>query len=199
MPDTRWREPDWCAIFAASRKLPADTLIVHRATSGLPLVWNNQPAIFEDYLARLAAPELRRLLADAPAGEINGMIGNGEEHFTLPFPGREARIDGSAMREYSLREITAADPALRRVGTPLLAVLPPGPSERRAAIMDLLHRCGRFLELNPWLNTMPPGGALAAAGVLEHPAAGEALAEQCRPGSLRLFVIGSEGGAPPRR
>jgi len=194
----RWREPDWHAIFAASRKLPADTLIVYRATSGLPLVWNNQPAIFEDYLARLTAPTLRRLAVDAPAGEINGMIDNGEEHFTLSFPGRELPVGDGTMREYRLREIAAADPALRTAGTPLLAVLPPGPPERRSLVLDSLRRCGRFLELDPWLNLMPPGGALAAAGIMADPAAGALLAERCGAASLRLFVIEAENG-PARR
>ena len=193
----RWREPDWHAIFAADRRLPADTLIVHRATSGLPLVWNNQPAIFDDYLARLTAPEIRRLLTDTPAGEINGMIDNGEEHFPLKFSGRETALGGGTGYLYSLRELPTENPVPPVPGTPLLAVLPPGPPERRELVMNSLRRCGRFLELNPWLNLLPPGGALVAAGIVENPAVAASLAEECRPGALRLFVIDPPAPAGP--
>jgi len=181
----RWREPDWCARFAAVRKFPAETLVVHRATSGLPLMWNNQPEIFEDYLVRIASPGLCRLLTDAPAGEINGMIDGGEERFALEVPGRPEETEAGGMREYALRGIPAEELASLPPGTPLLAVLPPGAPERRALALRILARCGRFLELNPWLNLAPPGGALVAAGIAKDPAVLREIGSEAR-----FFVIG---------
>ena len=66
-----WSFPDSCEIFRQASKIPADTLVIHRATSGYPLAWNNQPQIYDDFVKRILEHSKYLVMFDAP-GRING-------------------------------------------------------------------------------------------------------------------------------
>ena len=145
----RWRTADWRTVYEKASKEPFSVLVVHRATSGYPLGWNNRPAIYTDFVNRLLdrSRERELVMFDGP-GRINGNDGSDAEAvLTVPCEGRRDVLGGLACRRYRLREVSSARP-----GEAVLVALRPVPAETAGAMLAALGKGGLVrLKLNPWL------------------------------------------------
>jgi len=145
----RWRTADWRTVYEKASKEPFSVLVVHRATSGYPLGWNNRPAIYTDFVNRLLdrSRERELVMFDGP-GRINGNDSSDcEAVLTVPSAGRGEVLGGLACRRYKLREVSSASP-----GEAVLIALRPVPSETAGAMLSALGKSGLVrLKLNPWL------------------------------------------------
>jgi len=145
----RWRTPDWRKVCERSAKEPFSVLVVHRATSGYPLAWNNRPAIYTDFVNRLLdrSPVRELLMFDGP-GRINGNDGNNSENvLTVAVQGRPDVLCGLPCRRYTLREVTGVSPG----DAVILAIRPVFAREMSQMLFTLRNSGIAWLKLNPWL------------------------------------------------
>ncbi|MBQ9500832.1 MAG: hypothetical protein IJU70_01620 [Lentisphaeria bacterium] len=145
----RWRTPDWRKVYERSAREPFSVLVVHRATSGYPLAWNNRPAVYTDLVNRLLdrSPVRELLMFDGP-GRINGNDGNNNECvMTIPVRGRAETVCGLPCRRYTLREVTNASP-----GDAVILAIRPVSAQEMSRMLFVLRNSGIvWLKLNPWL------------------------------------------------
>jgi len=161
-----WRETDFHRLFREMAQQPSKTLVICRATTGFPLMWNNRPAIWEDYSRRLYQ-DLDTLLLVSGNPALNGADSAGsEKEIALPFAGSPSLIGGEKAWKYRL---TLKSGALEK-GEVLLFTLTPGSPDRRRNFQRILLEYGGFLVLNVWFNISPAGEAWCAAGVITDPA-----------------------------
>ena len=144
-----WYSPDSREIFKQSAQLPHTSLVVHRATSGYPLAWNNQPEIYTDFVKRLLEHSSELIMFDGP-GRINGNDNrNSEAVITIPAPGTEIKSGVLHYRKYALEELSTPPGPEENV----LIVLRPMPESMLNFYLSLLNTPESFwLKLNPWLN-----------------------------------------------
>ena len=143
-----WSFPDSCEIFRQASKIPADTLVIHRATSGYPLAWNNQPKIYDDFVKRILEHSKYLVMFDAP-GRINGNDPqNNEAVISTDIRGEEINDGVLHYRKYRLEELSTP-PA---PGDTIIIVLRPMAGEMMQFYLNQLAVSGfYYLKLNPWL------------------------------------------------
>ena len=143
-----WYTPDSREVFKQASALPYSTLVVHSATQGYPLAWNNRPEVYNDFVKRLLEHSNELVMFDGP-GRINGLDSNGSEKvLTTQINGMDTVISGMRARRYKLSELSAP-PA---PGTLILVALRPVPQAAYKAVIDQLKESGtKWLKLNPWL------------------------------------------------
>ena len=150
----QWHQPDSCEVFQAVSRLPHHILVVHRATSGYPLMWNNQPEIFDDFVKRLCdlSPERELLMFDGP-GRINGNDSQGNESVIIQsIPGKADEMAGLSCRRYRLQELAHPPQA----GDFILVLFRPVPAQvLNVFLQTVLNSNISWLKLNPWLNQKP--------------------------------------------
>ena len=144
-----WHSPDSREIFRQAALLPHSSLVVHRATSGYPLAWNNQPEIYTDFVKRLLEHSTELIMFDGP-GRINGNDRqNNEAVITIPAPGTEIKSGVLHYRKYALEELSTPPGPEENV----LIVLRPMPESMLNFYLSLLNTPeSSWLKLNPWLN-----------------------------------------------
>ena len=162
-----WFTPDSREIFKQTASLPYSTLVVHRATNGYPVAWNNQPEIYHDFVKRLLENSTQLLMFDGP-GRINGTDSKGSESvLVVRKEGSGSNIAGAHCRIYKLKKMTAAP----EPGSMVFAVLRPVQKHIYSAVIRQLYATGvPWLKLNSWLScpiNRPEGSYLYAllAGV----------------------------------
>ena len=143
-----WSFPDSCEIFRQASKIPADTLVIHRATSGYPLAWNNQPQIYDDFVKRILEHSKYLVMFDAP-GRINGNDPqNNEAVISTDIRGEEINDGVLHYRKYRLEELS--EPPGK--GDTIIIVLRPMAGEMMQFYLNQLAVSGfYYLKLNPWL------------------------------------------------
>lgn len=151
-----WRTPDWCDVYRAAAREPVHVLVVHRATSGYPLSWNNRPDIHTDFAKRLLdfSPQRELVMFDG-AGRINGNDDKTNEA-VLPVNtrGQKDRIGGLRCRRYKLVELSKPP----RPGEVILVSIRPMASPLfRIYVNALAQSRMTWLQLNPWLGSMNKG------------------------------------------
>ena len=144
-----WYTPDSREIFKQTAQLPSTSLVVHRATSGYPLAWNNQPEIYSDFVKRLLEHSTELIMFDGP-GRINGNDRqNNEAVITIPAQGTEIKSGVLNYRKYALEELSTPPGQEENV----LIVLRPMPENMLNFYFSLLNTPkSSWLKLNPWLN-----------------------------------------------
>ena len=149
-----WSFPDSCEIFRQASQIPADTLVIHRATSGYPLAWNNQPKIYDDFVKRIWEHSKYLVMFDAP-GRINGNDPqNNEAVISTDIRGEEVNDGVLHYSRYRLEELS--EPPGN--GDTIIIVLRPMAGEMLQFYLNQLAVSGfYYLKLNPWL-TRPEGG-----------------------------------------
>ena len=159
----QWHTPDWQEVFDACRNETQKVLVVHRATSGYPLLWNCGEEIVADLQGRMLSPESSRelLIFDLP-GRLNGNDKNNCE-VSLPLlpAGRSENVCGlDAVRYTMTRTLHPAD------GKAALVILPPMEKASFTMLYDMLN--GAFPDLtslNPWLTGGVASKSAGACGI----------------------------------
>ena len=143
-----WRTPDCRELFKQVSRLPYSTLVVHRATSGYPLAWNNQPEVYNDFVKRLLEHSDELVMFDGP-GRINGNDPqNNEAVISTDIRGKEVKNGILHYRKYLLEELSAPP----KEGDTIIISLRPMAGELLQFYLDQLTVSGfYYLKLNPWL------------------------------------------------
>ena len=143
-----WYTPDSKEVFKQASQEPLTTLVVHRATAGYPLAWNNRPEVYNDFVKRLLEHSTELLMFDGP-GRINGTSANGAESVLVTTEtGKETICSGVHGRRYQLLELTAPPSP----GTLVFIAIRPVPRATYSATLRQLGESGiQWLKLNSWL------------------------------------------------
>lgn len=144
-----WYTPDSREVFKQASALPYSTLVVHSATQGYPLAWNNRPEIYNDFVKRLLEHSQELAMFDAPQ-KINGNDRrNNEAVISANSLGKAVSEGILRYTRYRLEELTSSP----RIGETVLVALRPMPENMLVFYFDFLNKSGiNWLKLNPWLN-----------------------------------------------
>jgi len=149
-----WHVTDYCGWFDAASSMPSDHLIVYPATSGFPLLWNNdRKKLAQDQFERMTFDGIgmRRLLCfGVEPGYVNGgnpkKNGMPQEERKLAVSGTPRAPGGFPAVDYELHPAETPRP-----GETFVAVIPPVDEETYRRISDALARLApqNILILNP--------------------------------------------------